>query len=238
MLDTLIESRRAGRRDVQGTVLGMLSSTTLQAALLIGAVHATMHVSAGTRIETVDSIVLFAPERPSEPAAHEQHPAVTPLAPLPKGFKVLVAPSEFSTEILPADPDVIFDPRNYTGIGVEGGVFDGVDDVPGPDVDLARVFEHAVVDQLPERISCPLPQYPQMMQQAKIRGQVLLRFIVETDGRVGREHIETLSVSHRAFEGPATEMVAQCRFRPGRVRGRAVRVLVEMPVVFDLTAHR
>jgi protein TonB len=105
-------------------------------------------------------------------------------------------------------------------------------------VDLTQVFAEAVVDEVPERISCPLPEYPRMMQQANIEGQVLLQFVVETDGHVTSGSIETLSSSHRAFEGPAREMIARCLFRPGRVRASPVRVLVQMPILFTLAGRR
>jgi protein TonB len=73
-----------------------------------------------------------------------------------------------------------------------------------------------------------------MMQQANIEGQVLLQFVVETDGHVRAEHIETLSSTHKSFESPARDMIGKCLFRPGRVRANAVRVLVQMPIIFTL----
>jgi len=50
--------------------------------------------------------------------------------------------------------------------------------------------------------------------------------------------METLSSSHRAFEGPARDMIAKCLFRPGRVRASPVRVLVQMPILFTLAGRR
>jgi protein TonB len=76
-----------------------------------------------------------------------------------------------------------------------------------------------------------------MMRQANIEGQVLLQFVVETDGHVQRQTIQSLSSSHEAFERPAREMIARCLFRPGRVRARPVRVLVQMPIFFTLSGR-
>jgi hypothetical protein len=39
---------------------------------------------------------------------------------------------------------------------------------------------------------------------------------------------------HPAFEAPAIESLRGALFRPARVFGRAVRVLVQVPVVFVL----
>jgi TonB family protein len=235
MFDKLVESNKRGRRDVTGIVLGMFTSTTLQAALMTGAVYATMGAVQEVEQILMDTIPIVIDQSDPEPEPDEpDEPVVTSLAPLPKGFQVLAAPVEIPTEIPAVDLQQHFDPRDYTGVGVEGGVFDGDEDVTGPVDGLARLFEQAVVDEKPERISCPTLEYPRLLQEANIEGQVLLRFVVEADGHVLDEHIETLAATHRAFEGPARQMISRCAFRPGRVRANAVRVLVEMPVIFTI----
>ncbi len=237
MFDNLVESNRSGRRDVKGTIMGMFGSTVFQAAVMVAAVYATMgvaqEVSEAVDIDTI-MLQLDEPEEQPEEQPEEPPPIVTSLNPPPKGFQVLMAPVDIPTEIPPVNLEQRFDPRDYSGVGVEGGVFQGVEGGTGPVVDLAQVFAEAVVDEVPERISCPLPEYPRMMQQANIQGQVLLQFVVETDGHVKDENIEVLSASHRAFEGPAKDMISKCLFRPGRVRANPVRVLVQMPIVFTL----
>lgn len=233
MLDNLLESNRRGRRDVKGTVLGMFTSTTFQAAVMVGAVYATMGAAQKVEQVPMDTIVLHFDKPQPEPDEPDE-PVVTSLTPPPKGFQVLTAPVEIPTEIPDVDLQEHFDPRNYTGVGVEGGVFDGVDDATGPVNEITRLYEQAVVDEKPERISCPMLQYPRLLQEANIEGQVLLRFVVEADGHVMNDHIETLSSTHRAFEGPARDMLSRCLFRPGRVRASAVRVLVQLPVIFTI----
>jgi len=113
-------------------------------------------------------------------------------------------------------------------------VFQGIEGGTGPVVDLSQVFAEAVVDEVPERLSCPPQKFPRMMQQANLDGQVLLQFIVEANGHVKRQTIEIMSATHKAFEGPARDMIQRCLFRPGKVRATSVRVLVQMPVVFVL----
>jgi protein TonB len=190
----------------------------------------------GVNIDTI-VLTLDRPEQEPEPEPEEAPPVVTSLNPPPRGFQVLTAPVDIPTEIPPVNLEERFDPRDYSGVGVEGGVFSGVEGGTGP-VDLNQVFAESVVDEVPERISCPPVDYPRMMQQANIEGQVLLQFVVETDGHVTSGSIETLSSSHRAFEGPARDMIARCLFRPGRVRASPVRVLVQMPILFTLAGRR
>ncbi len=234
MFDVLVESNRKGHRDVSGTIGGLLFSTGFQTAIIIAAVYATIQVAEEVQGLDMDTIVLRLDEPEPEPEPDEPPPPIiTSLNPPPKGFQVLMAPVDIPKEIPPIDLNQRFDPRDYSGVGVEGGVFSGVDGGTGP-VDLAQVFQEAVVDERPERLSCPRPQYPRMMQQANIEGQVLLQFIVEPNGRVTRQTIEIMSSTHRAFAGPARDMIQRCLFRPGKVRTSSVRVLVQMPVVFAL----
>jgi protein TonB len=242
VFDNLVESNRSGRRDVKGTIMGMFGSTVFQAIVMTAAVYATMgvaqEVTGDVDIDTI-MLQLDEPEQQQEEQPEEEPPpVVTSLNPPPKGFQVLTAPVDIPTEIPPVNLEQRFDPRDYSGVGVEGGVFQGVEGGTGPVVDLAQVFAEAVVDEVPERISCPPVDYPRMMQQANIEGQVLLQFVVETDGHVKDENIEILSSSHRAFEGPAKDMISKCLFRPGRVRASPVRVLVQMPIVFNLQGRR
>ncbi len=240
MFDNLVESNRRGRRDIKGTIGGMFMSTVFQGALIVSAIYATMGVAQEAEEILMDTIMLVMdePEPEEEPEEPDEPPPIgRALNPPPRGFQVLTAPVDIPTEIPEVNLQERFDPRDYSGVGVEGGVFSGIEGGTGP-VDLTQVFAEAVVDEVPERISCPLPEYPRMMQQANIEGQVLLQFVVETDGHVGSESIETLSSSHRAFEGPARDMISRCLFRPGRVRASPVRVLVQMPIIFNLAGRR
>ncbi|MDH3457748.1 MAG: energy transducer TonB [Gemmatimonadota bacterium] len=239
MFDNLVESNRKGRRDVKGVIGGMFTSTIVQTLLIGGAIYATMGVAQESQSVDIDTIMLVMDEPDQEPEEEpdEPPPVVTSLNPPPKGFQVLTAPIDIPTEIPPINLEERFDPRDYSGVGVEGGVFQGVEGGTGP-VDLTQVFAEAVVDEVPERISCPLPEYPRMMQQANIEGQVLLQFVVETDGHVNPSSIESLNSSHKAFEGPARDMISKCLFRPGRVRASPVRVLVQMPIIFNLAGRR
>jgi protein TonB len=197
VFDNLVESNRRGRRDVKGTIMGMFGSTVFQAIVMTAAVYATMGVAQEVTGEVdIDTLMiqLDEPEEQQEEQPEEEPPpVVTSLNPPPKGFQVLTAPVDIPTEIPPVNLEQRFDPRDYSGVGVEGGVFQGVEGGTGPVVDLAQVFAEAVVDEVPERISCPPVDYPRMMQQANIEGQVLLQFVVETDGHVKDENIEILS---------------------------------------------
>jgi TonB family protein len=115
--------------------------------------------------------------------------------------------------------------------GVEGG---SAQEPESDVIDLTEVFTEGDVDDMPQQISCPPASYPRMMQQARMEGTVVLEFIVDEEGNADRGSIRALNSTHMAFESPATRMIEGCRFRPGRIRGQAVKVFVRMPVNFVL----
>lgn len=98
-----------------------------------------------------------------------------------------------------------------------------------------RALPEADVQDVPERISCPRIDYPRMLQQAGIQGRVIARFVVGTDGKVVPRSVTIVQSDHRAFEGPAKDMIARCRFTPGKLHGEAVNVAVNMPISFTLS---
>ncbi len=96
------------------------------------------------------------------------------------------------------------------------------------------VVLEALLDEPAERLSGPLPQYPDKLRQAGIEGTVLLEFVIDTMGRVEEESIKILRSTNTAFEAPAREVIRQSLYSPGRVRGQAVRVLVSQQIGFTI----
>jgi protein TonB len=108
--------------------------------------------------------------------------------------------------------------------GKVGGVVGGHGDAPVP----ANAVEHP-----PVLVSRVLPVYPPMARARSIEGRVLLRAVIDRDGHV--EEAITVVESEPVFDAAAVEALHKWRFEPGRDRdGRAVRVLVEVPIRFQL----
>lgn len=238
MFDNLIESnprlRKGGRKN---NAFMTFTSIVFHAGLVYAGILATMHATEAVLDAPPETTLVFIEEQDKPPEPEEEPPPViTSLNPPPKGFQTLAAPVDIPTEIPPINLNERFDPRDYTGTGAEGGVFSGVEGGSGP-VDLTQVFAEAVVDETPEQISCPRPPYPRMMQQAGIEGTVLLEFVVDQSGHADGSSVRALDSTHKAFEAPAKEMIEKCLFRPGRVRGQAVKVLVRMPINFVLAGR-
>lgn len=105
--------------------------------------------------------------------------------------------------------------------------------VPVGAVASGEVFpEDAPGLEPPERLSFPRPAYPKLLLEAGVEGRVLSRFIIGTDGRAEPGSIEIVEASHGAFEAPVRHAIEGAVFRPGRMNGEAVRVLVRMPLRF------
>lgn len=235
MFDTLIESKKKVNK---GSAFGGgMVSTIVHALLITAAVFATLGAKEQLEESRADTNMVFVtppePEQPPEPEPPPPEQVLATLAPPPKGFQTVVPPSEIPTEIPDIDLSQTFDPRNFTGRGVEGGVAWGVED-SDETVDLNATFLEAVVQERPEPLSCPTPRYPDILRNARIEGRVLLKFVIDADGRAEPSSLEVVSSDNGAFNRPAEDAIKGCRFRPGRIRGQAVRVLVQMPVRFNL----
>src|SRR3989454_2775869 len=149
-----------------------------------------------------------------------------------KGFQTVVAPTDIPTNIPPVNLQEHFDPRDYSGVGVEGGVATGI--VPGSD----QVLSVDVVQEKPELLSHPPPAYPPLLQQAGIEGRVMVQAIIDTTGRVEPNSARVVESANPGFDQPAKNVVLRSLFRPGRVDGRAVRVLVALPIAFKIHGTR
>lgn len=235
MFDNLVVSNPQTRRgrDLPSTLM----SAAIHGALIYAAINATLRDDSVQEEEIVDTTMVFLTEEEPEPEPEPEEPPpqeqVVNLNPPPKGFQTIDAPIDIPTEIPPIDLTQRFDPRDFSGVGVEGGVFSGVEGGTGP-VDLSQTFMEAAVDERPERLSGPVPRYPEMLRQAGIEGVVLLEFVIDTSGRVEDSSIKILQSTNRAFEGPARDVIRRSLYRPGRVRGQAVRVLVQQQIGFTI----
>lgn len=89
------------------------------------------------------------------------------------------------------------------------------------------------VEHPPVLISRVMPMYPFQARARGLRGEVVLRAIVGSDGRVEKDIV--IAQSSPMFDQPAIEALRQWRFEPGRDRnGNPVRVLLEVPIRFQL----
>jgi protein TonB len=232
VFDNLIESKPKKQRTVGQTIV----SVAFHGALIFLAITATKMSAEAARDAPIDTTRVFLKPPPPAPPPPDQPPPEVVVAqnPPPKGFQTIVAPDQIPTEIPPIDlNEKPFDPKDFTGKGVEGGSGIGVVGGTGPVEVQGEVFLEAQLDDPVQAISQPTPRYPPVMQAAGIAGKVTIQFIVGTDGKVEPGSIKILSSTNKAFEEPARETIAKSVFRPAKYRGQPVRQLVQQVINFQ-----
>lgn len=231
VFDTLIASKPKRQKSLGETIL----SVVLHAVLIFAAVKATAAAEVKIREIIADtSMVLLKPPEPEPEPEPETPPpdAIVSANPPPQGFQTLMPPDAIPKEIPPINLNERFDPKDFTGKGVEGGIAAGVVGGTGP-VDVSgQTFLEAQVDDPPSVLQRGPMRYPPVLESAGITGRVRLEFIVDTTGHAERPSIKVLEATHPAFGEPAKDMVSKTLFKPGRVRGQAVRVLVQQNISF------
>ena len=233
MFDNLVESNPKNRK-IRGLFSSSMMSVVLHGVLIYGAIVATTKVKEVVEAKKGDTLVVFL-EQHQEEQKPQEPPPVASLTPPPKGFQTVVAITQIPTEIPPVNLNERFDPRDYTGVGVEGGIAEGVEGGTGevPD-DLNAVFVEAVVDEPPILLSHPPLQYPPLLKDAGIEGKVVYEFVVGVNGHPEADSFKLIESSQKAFERPAKDLIMGSVYRPGRMRGQPVRVLVRQPVSFTI----
>jgi TonB family protein len=96
---------------------------------------------------------------------------------------------------------------------------------------LLPIYEDSVSDR-PRLLERPSLEYPDWLRRAGIQGRVLVRAVIDTAGRVEPESIEIIDTPDPGFARPVLRFLGRVRFRPGRLAGRPVRVLVWIPFDF------
>lgn len=111
--------------------------------------------------------------------------------------------------------------------------------LPGPAADpLSRFEPFQMAYTLPALLNAAevtaaiQRAYPPDLLEARLGGEAVLRLWLDEDGRVARSVLEASS-GHRELDSLALRLSRDMRFRPARNLGEAVRVIVQIPVVFS-----
>jgi len=97
-----------------------------------------------------------------------------------------------------------------------------------------QVYMESVVEEVPEVLSGPQLQYPDLLREAGIQGRVLVQAIIDTTGRAEPQSIDVIQSPNPGFDQSARDYMLGAVFRPARVHGRAVRVLLNLPIDFKI----
>jgi TonB family protein len=97
--------------------------------------------------------------------------------------------------------------------------------LPGPE-------DYVYVEKLPEAITTVAPEYPQVARESGMEGTVIVRALVDVDGRVVDAFVAQGDIA--VLNGPAVASVRKWTFKPARAGGAPVAVWVAVPVRFSL----
>ena len=92
----------------------------------------------------------------------------------------------------------------------------------------------SLVQERPVLLAAPQPVYPARLRAAGVEGAVVVQVVVDTLGRAEPGSVRVLRHSEPGFDASALAAMRAALFRPARVWGRAVRVLVQVPVAFKI----
>src|SRR5213594_1897049 len=100
--------------------------------------------------------------------------------------------------------------------------------------DADQVYSEATVDERAEIVSAPPLDYPPALRRAGLQGRVTVQAVIDTLGRAEPASLKVIARPNTAFDQSARAYVLHAVFRPARVKGRAVRVLIKVPVDYRI----
>ena len=216
-------SNQQARRDL---VIGIIVSLIL----FIGAPLFSNWIKSGPpkpkKAEEIPHIALVMPKiEPEQEEVVDQQQQTQPAdiaPPMQTDVPQIVTDTSFVQKLEPPPPEgmavdrgAITVPANVGGFG-RGG----------------QIFDPSMLDQQPVPTFQPHPVYPYDMKKQGISGQVVVEFILNSEGNV--QSAFAVSSTQHEFEASAIQAVSKWRFKPGRRGGRAVNTRMQVPIVFSL----
>ncbi len=132
---------------------------------------------------------------------------------------------DLRTLTVPVASNIALPVQDHDG-AVDGETGLGVDGSAGP-------LDYDAVDEKPVRTRGSRPVYPLNARRLGLTGEVRVRFVVDTEGRVTAARVVE-STGRGRFDRNALNAVERWRFKPGKKDKQPVDVLCEVTVAFRL----
>ena len=258
MFTTLLESRRVRARSVTGSALSAAAHIALL-ALAVALTSAGRRLRDPAALDEAVAyespagaeVVAYVWLRSAEPAiSSDARRAVRGARILPPRVRRRVAPLEVPSAI-PEVPEV--DLSTAVVVDVAALVLD-VDFTllaEGPDGPAGREGSGAIGDAVGRRRAGPFlpseverlvlpfadnprPEYPRLMLSARIGGQVVVRFVVDSAGRVDPASMRVLQGTNKHFARAVRAVLPRLHYRPAQLLGRNVDAVVEQAFRFEV----
>jgi TonB family protein len=88
------------------------------------------------------------------------------------------------------------------------------------------------VVEKPVRLVWTPPAYPPLLRLAGIQGVVIVEAIIDTTGRAEPNSVKIVKSPHPGFDQSVQRAILDSRWRPSRVNGKPVRMLIQEAITF------
>lgn len=236
MFNHLIESQAARQKRAGGTVVSFIFHVIVIAAAVQGTLSASTRAEK-VRAEKVEFVQVKKEEPPPPKDEVKPPPDVVAAPPPPKGFQILTAPIKIPDVIPEIDLNKqVTREEDFSGKGAAGGTSRGVTGgVAAPLNSDQPLFDFQVEKPAAANPSNTPPNYPNQLRAANIEGQVVAKFVVDTNGRADMRTFEIIKSDHDLFTNAVRNALPNFRFFAAELGGRKVKQLVQMPFVFSLS---
>ena len=233
MFGTLLESRTKRRRRLGGAAISVAAHLSI-----IGAITATTVHGRTTKPERPPGVVVrFSRPTPPPPKPVDQPVMRTTIATATSFSPVTIhhveSPRTIPIDLPPIDSsfgmaaDSIVIGHGPASSSLARSII-GDDDRNGSNEWSGAELQTRIV-------TSARPRYPEALRQAAIDGAVLVRFAIDTTGRIDMGSVTVVSSTHELFTRAVRDALSGFRFRPAEIGGHRVRALAEMPFEFQIT---
>jgi protein TonB len=126
-------------------------------------------------------------------------------------------------------------PTASVGIDAPVPALDAATEAAAMNAMLSTSYQLLEVDSAATRDpTSAAPTYPPDLESSGIEGHVIIRFVVDSTGRVDLRTLLTVEATHAAFDRAVREALPKMKFRPAMVGDRAVRQLAEQLFKFEI----
>lgn len=232
MLRVLLESRARHQRRIGGMALSIAVHLAI-----IGAVTATtVHARRPAR-EPVIAVRVVPPAPHPAPTPAQPRQVTTSHTPT-RGTAIAVEQIRITTDIPTSLPPIDYTPRPMPDyVTGPAGTATGTSVGPRSIVDGEEASDNTDWrgnDLLMRIVTPATPRYPESLRQAGLDGRVLVRFVVDTVGRIDLSSVQIVESTHDLFTRAVRDILGNFRFKPAEAKGHRVRAMAEMPFEFQI----
>jgi protein TonB len=232
MLTVLLESRARRQRRAGGMALSIATHLAIIGAVTATTVHATR-----PPLDRIVAVHIVPPSRPAPPPRTAHQPRRSARSTSASAPVIVVDRIHISTDVRPNLPVIDEFPRPTPSYDATGTTTSGSGTGPRSIVDGDGSGDNTDWrgnELLMRIVTSATPRYPEALRQAGVDGRVLVRFVVDTIGKVDMSSVQVLESTHDLFARAVRDALPVLRFKPAETGGRHVRALAEMPFEFQI----